>query len=203
MTAESRVIKIYESFIWGFCKCGCSTEINIRRTDGELKIFHHGHNAIGKYNSRWKGGIGSWGHGYLSILRKHHKYADKYGRVALHRYRMELMLGRYLTRKEVVHHIDGNPENNEEDNLMLFSSNGEHISYTTIIHDGNTRCLLCGSDETTYKFTKKGFKWYNWYSYESGHICNHCYYLKNKEKYMERQRFYRAMRKKLRKNLQV
>lgn len=202
MTEERRVVKIYESFVLGFCKCRCGTEINIRRTDGFLKIFSHGHNTTGKYNPNWNGGIGKWGD-YLYIIRKHHKYASSDGRVALHRYRMELILGRYLTKTEVVHHIDGNKYNCEEDNLMLFSSNGEHISCTTIIHNGNTRCLLCGSNKTTYKFTKKGLKWYNWYSYESGHICNSCYYLKNKEKYMERQRIYRARKKKLRKNFQI
>jgi hypothetical protein len=41
---------------------------------------------------------------------------------------MEQKLGRLLDRKEVVHHIDGNPQNNHPDNLMVFGSNKEHLA---------------------------------------------------------------------------
>lgn len=44
-----------------------------------------------------------------------------------HRVVMERRLGRYLTEGEVVHHRDGNPANNAEDNLQLFASQAEHI----------------------------------------------------------------------------
>jgi hypothetical protein len=43
---------------------------------------------------------------------------------------MESILGRYLTKKEVVDHIDGNKLNNHPDNLRLFESNGSHLSQT-------------------------------------------------------------------------
>lgn len=42
---------------------------------------------------------------------------------------METHLGRPLTDKEVVHHIDGNPSNNTIENLMLFPDNGTHRRY--------------------------------------------------------------------------
>jgi hypothetical protein len=42
---------------------------------------------------------------------------------------MEAKLGRYLEPTEVVHHIDGNRENNDPANLMLFSNNGEHVRF--------------------------------------------------------------------------
>jgi hypothetical protein len=42
---------------------------------------------------------------------------------------MEAKLGRYLTPEEVVHHIDGDKENNDPDNLMLFANNGEHTRF--------------------------------------------------------------------------
>lgn len=44
----------------------------------------------------------------------------------LHRVIMQLLLGRRLGPKEVVHHIDGNKLNNDPDNLELIESNGLH-----------------------------------------------------------------------------
>lgn len=47
----------------------------------------------------------------------------------LHEHRMvvERCLGRKLTEKETVHHIDGDKTNNEEDNLHLFPNNRDHM----------------------------------------------------------------------------
>ena len=43
---------------------------------------------------------------------------------------MEEHLGRYLNPEEVVHHIDGNPANNNIENLELFANNAEHLAQT-------------------------------------------------------------------------
>ena len=48
---------------------------------------------------------------------------------SFHRVIMANHIGRELTKKEVVHHIDGNKANNEISNLMLFPNNGDHIRY--------------------------------------------------------------------------
>jgi len=60
-------------------------------------------------------------------------YEKFYGR---HKHRLvaELMLGRPLKPKEVVHHIDGNKRNNDPKNLMVFSSQAEHARWHGI-HD--------------------------------------------------------------------
>lgn len=55
--------------------------------------------------------------------------ATKAGYVAEHRLVMAAMLGRMLLSTEVVHHDDGNPENNAPENLELFASNGEHLAH--------------------------------------------------------------------------
>jgi len=45
----------------------------------------------------------------------------------LHRYLMENKLGRKLIKGEVIHHIDGNPKNNNVSNLKLCASHGRHV----------------------------------------------------------------------------
>ncbi len=46
-----------------------------------------------------------------------------------HRVVAEEKLGRPLHKGEVVHHINGNRHDNRPENLMVFSSSGEHIAY--------------------------------------------------------------------------
>lgn len=46
-----------------------------------------------------------------------------------HRWVAELKLGRKLRPGEVVHHIDGNRRNNKSSNLMVFSSQSEHLEW--------------------------------------------------------------------------
>jgi len=74
----------------------------------------------------WKGGRLLLG-GYWYIYSPDHPNRTKQRRVAEHRLVMEAKLGRYLERSEVVHHLDGNPQNNHPDNLELFQSNADHL----------------------------------------------------------------------------
>lgn len=81
---------------------------------------------------RWKGGRKVRKDGYtLVIAPPDHPYpADKHANMAYileHRLVMEQHLGRYLEPTEVVHHIDGNPRNNDISNLRLYTSQAEHI----------------------------------------------------------------------------
>ncbi|MFA5422189.1 MAG: HNH endonuclease [Bacilli bacterium] len=51
------------------------------------------------------------------------------GYVPEHRLVVEKILGRYLKKNEVVHHIDKNKENNMPQNLMAFSSHSAHLRF--------------------------------------------------------------------------
>ena len=68
--------------------------------------------------------------------------SDEIGPVSLRKLQVkklyEIKIGRYLTKNEVVHHIDGNPENNKISNLFLTTRGGNtkaHNSLTKLIRD--------------------------------------------------------------------
>lgn len=90
-----------------------------------------------KNHFMWNGGITQEGHGYILIHSPNHPFKKKNNYVLEHRLVMEKYLGRYLTKKEVVHHkgikypIDTveNKQDNMIENLQLFNTNAEHIRF--------------------------------------------------------------------------
>lgn len=76
---------------------------------------------------QWKGGR-IIRQGYIFIKKKGHPNANDQGYVAEHRYVMAEHIGRSLKKREVVHHIDGDPQNNNIENLQLFESPGKHTA---------------------------------------------------------------------------
>ena len=60
--------------------------------------------------------------------------------VSYPKYLMELNLNRYLTEKETVHHIDGNPLNNDLSNLQILERQ-EHCKQDALKRDGKT--IIC------------------------------------------------------------
>lgn len=73
----------------------------------------------GSGNSMWKGGRRKHSDGYILIYKPKHPYSNNKGCIREHRLVMEKYLGRYLMPNEVVHHLDGDKENNKIDNLIL------------------------------------------------------------------------------------
>jgi len=84
--------------------------------------------ARGNRHWNWKGGKQTTGNGYVQLYLPEHPGADTRGRVAEHRYLMELKLGRLLKQNEVVHHINGKRKDNRIENLELYENNGQHLS---------------------------------------------------------------------------
>lgn len=81
----------------------------------------------GKQNGSWNGGRSIDKNGYVLIHQPDHPNARANGYVLEHRLVMSRVLQRPLLRHEVVHHRDGNKQNNHPDNLALYSNNADHL----------------------------------------------------------------------------
>lgn len=170
ITVEIRVIRRFESFVLGYCNCGCGSKTRISSA-GRLRRYRNNHHTKGRNNPIWRGGITFDKNGYVLIHKPNHPFKNVRGYVQLHRLIMEKHLGRYLIPTEIVHHINGIKTENVFSNLCLFESNSKHIS-ETIRKDMSKRfCLLCKSTKTHVRKIGTG----NWYRHKDGFICMNCY----------------------------
>lgn len=87
--------------------------------------------AVGKWNGNFHGGKTIDKNGYVLVRVPDGYKGSRSNKYMLeHRLVMEQILGRSLLPDEVVHHKDGNPQNNSPDNLELFCDNGTHLAAT-------------------------------------------------------------------------
>lgn len=87
-------------------------------------------NALqGEQSYLWKGGRRKHTSGYILIYSPKHPNKNKHGAVFEHRLVSEKQLKRYLTKFEIIHHINGIKTDNRPENLYLFPSNSEHVRY--------------------------------------------------------------------------
>lgn len=82
----------------------------------------------GSLHKGWKGGRILVG-GYWYLWTNTHPNRTKQNYIAEHRFFVEQKLGRYLRHDEVVHHINGNSQDNRLENLMVFGSNADHLRH--------------------------------------------------------------------------
>ncbi len=107
-------------------KLGMYGKHHSRETKDKIGLANSG--KYGEKATNWKGGK-MLVDGYIYIYSPNHPFKTKAGYVVEHRLVMERKLGRYLTSKEVVHHINHNKTDNREENLQLYSSVGMHTKY--------------------------------------------------------------------------
>ena len=91
----------------------------------------------GEKNPNWNGGRTlnkSGGKTYVLILTKNHPLCDRHGYVREHRLVMEKHLDRFLTRKEIVYHINGDSMDNRIENLIMFPNSSEHMKSEKEVH---------------------------------------------------------------------
>lgn len=86
----------------------------------------------GDLNGFWKGGRSVASNGYVLVrVGSSHHLADVRGYAYEHRLVAEGKIGRRLLPSEVVHHIDGNKQNNEPDNLAVLSREEHRAEHRT------------------------------------------------------------------------
>ena len=92
------------------------------------KEYLHKWNRKGEKSNGWKGGRSMDSYGYWRIYSPNHPFRDSYGYVFEHRLVMEKHIGRYLSRDELVHHINEIKTDNRIENLQLMTRI-EHSKY--------------------------------------------------------------------------
>lgn len=86
-----------------------------------------GNTRVGRRNNSTTGKGWCYKGGYKVVKARDHHKADSDGFVYEHVLVLEEKIGRLLEPKETVHHVDRDRLNNSPDNLVLFSSQSEHM----------------------------------------------------------------------------
>jgi len=119
------VLESYSTFInRKYCSLYCA-----RHSDEMRERFK---SRKGSKAPNWKGGKLAEKRGYIFIWKPYHPLANKDGYIFEHRLVMEKKLGRFLTKKEVVHHINGIKNDNRPENLQIFINSGYHLNHHLI-----------------------------------------------------------------------
>lgn len=107
----------------------------------------------GKDNPMWKGGRNVIGRGvkgkykYIAIKFRDHSKSDNNGYVCEHILIAERILGTFLPKGVIVHHIDNNGLNNAHNNLVICENNAYHRilhqRYRALKISGHSHWLKC------------------------------------------------------------
>lgn len=125
--------KYYEGRGKFFCGKSCSQKVRIPWNKGkyhsEKTKKQMSKNRKGDKNACWRGGQHKRFDGHYMVHNPNHPFATQIGYVRRSHLVVEKYLGRYLTRQEVVHHINGDPSDDHPKNLYVFPSNSAHQKY--------------------------------------------------------------------------
>ena len=98
------------------------------RKTREQQFINRSLSRLGSKCPTWKGGRKKTKKGYIQILKKDHKRADRNGYVFEHIYVFEKETGIEVPKSCVVHHINGIKDDNRIENLCLMTF-GAHTAY--------------------------------------------------------------------------
>ena len=112
-------------------RLGCSVSC-VERTCARLGVSTQRTGPRGgPLHPDWKGGRTKVGR-YWYVWSNTHPFRTRGNYVLEHRLVMERAVRRFLRPGEVVHHINGDPEDNRLENLQLFSSNATHLQHELV-----------------------------------------------------------------------
>jgi len=92
----------------------------------------HGNNRRG-FLQLWTGYKTKTKPGYIMVYMPDHPFCNTQGHISEHRLVMEKHLGRYLKKKERIHHINDIKDDNRIENLLLFENNNEHQKFHRLL----------------------------------------------------------------------
>jgi len=125
---------------WNKGKKGCKNKGSFTKDSVAFKGRKHTKEAKEKMRQKHFKNKKTTQYGYILIYAPKHPLANR-NYVREHRLLIEKHLGRYLTAKEIVHHINGIKNDNRLENLALLKNSSEHMK----IHNRfRKKCPLCG-----------------------------------------------------------
>jgi hypothetical protein len=133
----------------GLCGCGCggpterSKQTSAKRglVKGQPRRFIFGHHVRGQNHYKWKEGRTKTKAGYIKVRMPDHPRADDQGRVFEHILAVEKAIGHFLPPEAEVHHIDENPSNNRNNNLVVCPTHEYHM----LLHRRLNALRACGN----------------------------------------------------------
>ena len=131
---KTKVHKKGRAFWNCLCDCGKETEVaQDALIAGNTKSCGCLRKRRGKNSSAWKNGRTVSGNGYIVIYKPEHPLADNKGYVYEHRLMAIEILGRPLKKGEEVHHVDADRKNNKKENLVVFDTRSDHMSFEAFL----------------------------------------------------------------------